>query len=132
MRTFLWIALVYVGLFGIMVAVNESTRPRIAAHSFQYDHQHTLHSWEAKKRSCTWKCYFNTRWCKDNHVKLDRRWLKFTDIPYFGIIKSLNSIGNYTLANILFLVILIPLAILWMLVRSMEMEWSIRKLDRKA
>jgi len=39
--------------------------------------------------------------------------------------------GNYTLANILFLVLLIPTTILWMLVRSMEMEWSIRKLDRK-
>lgn len=131
MKTFHWIAFVYATLFGIVVAVNESTRPRIAAHSFGFDDQHTLHGREAKKRSCTWECHFNTGWCKDNHVKLDRKWLEFTDIPYFGIIDSLKSMGNYTLANILFLVLLIPTTILWMLVRSMEMEWSIRKLDRK-
>ncbi|NDC76806.1 MAG: hypothetical protein EBZ67_02860 [Chitinophagia bacterium] len=132
MKTFVWIALVYVGLFCIVLAVNESTRDNISTHSFTYEHQHTIHPRKANKLFCTWECYFNTCWCKDNHVGIDKKWLAYTDIPYYTIIDVLDSMGSYTLANIIFLVIIIPSAILWMLVRSVVMEGTIRKLDRKA
>jgi len=115
-----------------MVAVNESTRPRVPAHSFAFQYQTTIHPRKANKLSCTWECYYKTQWCKKNHVRFDRKWLTFTDIPYNAIIGALDSTGSYTMANILFLVIIVPTAILWMLIRSMEMELSIRKLARNS
>lgn len=132
MKTFLWILLVYAGLFGIMVAVNESTRPNIPRHGHAYQHQPTIHPGKASKLNCTWECYEKTQWCTDNHVGIDQQWLRFTNIPYRAIIGALDSTGSYTMANILFLVIIIPTAILWMLIRSMEMELSIRKLARNS
>ena len=63
------------------------------------------------KNQCTWACSFNTRFCIKNHVKLDEKYLKFTDPIYFGIIKLLFSTGNYVLANLIFLVLGIPLFI---------------------
>jgi len=63
---------------------------------------------------------------------MDKADLATTDIPYNLIIESLKRTGFYQTANILIRVGLIPNAIRWMLVRSIEMDISIRKLDRKA
>lgn len=82
--------------------------------------------------SCTWTCYYHTKWCKDNHVGIDSKWMDLTDIPYKAIIGALDSMGDYPMANIAFLVLIIPTAILWLFVRSIEWEISIRKFDRKA
>lgn len=135
MRTLFRIALIYGGLFGIMVAVNETVRHNVPSHKYKYKGIHTIHSDASLKDRCTWKCHnediTQVRWCRKNHLMMDPVMLAVTDIPYEGVVHTLMGMGNYPLANILLLVLIFPSATLWMLVRSLEMEKSIRKLDRK-
>lgn len=134
-RTFLWIALIYACLFGFMAAVNEFVRPTVKKHGYRYYGIPTIHPDASLQGRCTWKCHnrdFEHSWCRKNHLKMDRAYLAITDIPYYFIIKSLMRTGSYQAANILVLVGIFPTAILWLFVRSIEMQISIRKLDRKS
>ena len=60
---------------------------------------------------CSWACHDDTTFCKKNHVKWMGNHFDLIDPIYFGIIQQLKATGNYGLANIIFLVILIPLFI---------------------
>jgi len=60
---------------------------------------------------CSWKCHDDTAFCKTNHVKYAKSYFNQIDPIYFGIINSLKSTGDYRGANILFLVLLIPIII---------------------
>ena len=86
----------------------------------------------AKKleEKCTWICHNNTNYCKENHVKLAKPYFDKIDPIYFGIIDSLRSTGNYGLANIIFLVIILPLIMYILLVKSISLEFKIRKLKK--
>jgi hypothetical protein len=133
MRTLLWIALIYLGLFGIMAVVNETVRSTVPSHKFKYKGIPTIHPKTSLKDRCTWQCHnrdLEYRWCRNNHVKMGPGMLALSEIPYELVVCMLLGMGDYQLANILLLVMFIPTAILWMLVRSIEMELSIRKLDR--
>ena len=79
---------------------------------------------------CTWICHNDTNYCKKNHVKLAKPYFNKIDPIYFGIINSLKSTGNYGLANIIFLVIVLPLIIYILLVKSISLEFKIRKLNK--
>lgn len=85
-----------------------------------------------KDRSkCSWSCHHETAYCKDNHVKLVKPYFDKIDPIYFGIISALQSTGNYGLANIFFLVFLIPLMIFILLIKSINLQLKIRKLKKK-
>ena len=82
------------------------------------------------KEKCTWICHNDTKYCKNNHVKLAKPYFNKIDPIYFGIINSLKSTGYYGLANIIFLVIILPLIIYILLVKSISLEFKIRKLNK--
>ena len=50
---------------------------------------------------------------------------------YFGTISLLAKTGNYGLANIIFLVILLPLLIWFFIIKSLNIQDEIRKLKRR-
>ena len=89
-----------------------------------------INSGKPIKDKCTWMCHNNTNYCKDNHVKLAKPYFDKTDLIYFGIIKSLQRTGGYVSANIIILVIILPLIMYILLVKSISLEFKIRKLKK--
>ncbi len=76
---------------------------------------------------CTWACHDSTNYCITHHVKMNKLLLKFTRPIYFGEITLLQMIGNYSFANILILVTLIPLYIWYFLVRIIDVLIAIKE-----
>ena len=82
------------------------------------------------KEKCTWICHNDTKYCKNNHVKLAKPYFEKTELIYRGITKSLESTGDYAFANIIILVIILPLIMYILLVKSISLEFKIRKLKK--
>ena len=64
----------------------------------------------------------------EHHVRVMKPIMKITNLFYFGLIAVLAATGNYGLANIIFLVFLIPLMILYFIYRSMRIQDEINLL----
>ncbi len=79
---------------------------------------------------CTWECHDNTIHCKSNHLKFSNANTEYTDKVFFGIIGILGSTGDYRLANIIFLVVMMPLLIWYLLIRSIQMQEEIIRLKK--
>ncbi len=78
--------------------------------------------------NCSWYCHKDTGYCKKHHTHLLKNYTSKIDTFYFGIIKSLHSVGNYGLANIIFLVILFPALIYVLLIKSISIQRKIKEL----
>jgi hypothetical protein len=76
---------------------------------------------------CTWACHDSTNYCIAHHVKMNKLLLNFTRPIYFGEIILLQMIGNYSFANILILVTLVPLYIWYFLVRIINTLQEIKE-----
>ena len=116
--------------FLLMIVVNEMVRPIIREKPYSYHGVTTINSVDKVGAKCTWICHNNTSYCKENHVKYLKKYLKYTDPIYFGIINSLKSTGNYQWANIIFLFILIPLIIWFFIIKSLNIQDEINKLRK--
>jgi hypothetical protein len=118
--------LILLAPFMLMVIVNELKRIQ---NKTQYKSKGfaLLNTTEPIKNMCSWKCHNNTSYCIENHIKLTKPYLKYTNPIYFGAIGALKSTGNYGLANILFLVILMPLWMFYFLVKSIDLIIKIKK-----
>ncbi len=82
------------------------------------------------KTKCTWACHNNTTFCKSNHVKVLKPYFKTTDKLYFGLISKLQQTGSYTFANIIVLVIVIPIIIFFLIIRILNIQQEIVKFRR--
>mgnify|MGYP001601327724 CR=1 FL=1 len=82
----------------------------------------TINTSKGDVEKCTWKCHDDTNYCKENHVKFLKPYFEYTDPIYFGVIGLLKKTGNYSLANIIFLVILIPFFIWLFLIKSLDIQ----------
>lgn len=109
-----------------MVIVNECTRIQNKSH-FKSKGFTILNTTAPIKNKCSWNCHNNTSYCIKHHIKLTKPYLNFTNPIYFGAIGALMSTGNYGLANILFLVILMPLWMFYFLVKSIDLIIEINK-----
>jgi hypothetical protein len=76
---------------------------------------------------CSWACHNQTMYCIQHHVKMNKLLLKFTSPFYFGEITLLQLIGNYSFANILILVTLVPLYIWYFLIRIIDTLQEIKE-----
>lgn len=117
-----------------MVLVNESVRPTIKDIGFtrttkfnSYKSINTAMNPELKNHDvCSWRCHNSG--CKP---KLFKSVESYIDPIYFGIIsflKSGDSSASYKIANILFLVLLWPLAMFYLLIKSLDMQQEIKNL----
>ena len=64
-------------------------------------------------------------------MKYLKNYFAYTDIIYFGIISLLANTGNYGLANIIFLVILLPLLMWFFIIKSLNIQDNINILKKK-
>ena len=90
-----------------------------------------INSNEKNKDQCTWACHNNTSYCKTHHVKVLNNHFKDTDQAYFGIIETFQLSGNYGLANVLILALLIPGLICFFSIKSAQIQIKIYKLQSK-
>ena len=117
--------------FLMIIMTNEFVRLHIDNTGSKYQGATTINSSQKLKGKCSWACHNNTTYCKVTHVKFTQPYFDKIDPIYFGIINSLKSTGDYGLANIIFLVILFPLIIFFLLTKSLRMEAEIRRIKKE-
>lgn len=83
---------------------------------------------EKIRSKCTWACHNDTNFCKTNHVQLMNPYFDVIDPIYFGIIRGLKATGDYGLANIIVLVLVLPMIMYFLLIQSIRMYWEIKAL----
>ncbi len=116
--------------FLLMVGVNEIVKPTITEKPYSSSGITTINSADKIPDRCTWICHNQTSYCKKNHVKFAKDFFTVTDKIYFGAIGLLRSTGNYGMANIVFLVVLIPLTMWFLLVQSITIQGKINEIKR--
>ena len=80
---------------------------------------------------CTWICNHETGFCKELHVKYLTPYFKYTDPLYFGLINMLQSTKKYEAANIIFLVVLVPMLIWVFIIKSLNIQDEIKALKKQ-
>ncbi len=117
--------------FMLMALINEAVRLKTnKGHQYMSQGITAINSADYLLHKCTWICHNNTTYCKTHHVKYLKPLYSITDIFYFGVVNLLASTGNYGAANIIFLVFLIPLTILYFIIKSINIQYDIRKLSK--
>ncbi len=116
--------------FTTMIVINEYAR------STMPEKQKTtrpllMNTAEALPDACSWKCFHDTSYCKQHHVKLAKSYFGITDTLYFGMISGLMLFGNYSAANLIILVLLWPLLMSYLLVKPFLMQVQITKLTKR-
>ncbi len=117
--------------FVLMVLINEAVRPKIKEKPYAAHGITAINSAEYLPEKCTWACHNKTGYCKTHHVKYLKPFYSITDVFYFGVIAILASTGNYGAANIIFLVFLFPITILYLIIKSLNIQDAIRKLSKQ-
>lgn len=117
-------------IFSAMVTVNEYARGTIYKNLRSTEYM-KMNSAVATPEACTWNCYNDTGYCKRNHVKLANSYFAFIDPFYFGMINALMMVGNYGVANVLFLVILWPLLMSYLLVKPLLIQIQLKQIMKR-
>ena len=119
-------------LFPIVVLISVNETVRLISNEKGYIKQGVIaiNTAESQKGECSWSCHNSTTFCKENHVKLAKPYVDKIDPIYFGVIESLKSTGNYGLANVLFLVVLLPLTMYLLLIKSVNIQSEIFKFKK--
>ena len=128
MKKFIRNVAILISPFLLMILVNEIVRPTIKEKSYSKYGITSINSIDKNKNKCTWICHNSTRFCKVSHVKYLNPYFKYTDTMYFGIINMLQKTGNYGLANIIILVVLVPLLIWFFIMKSVNIQDGINRL----
>lgn len=122
------IILLLISPYLFIILINEFIRPWINETPYTAFGITAMNSAERIPNRCTWECHNNTTYCMEHHVHVMKPVMKITNLFYFGLIGVLAATGNYGLANIIFLVFLIPLMILYFIYRSMRIQDEINLL----
>ncbi len=112
-----------------MALINEVIRIKIQDKPYSAHGIEAINSTEYFLEKCSWACHNNTAYCKTNHVKYLKPFYAVTDVFYSGVIAVLASTGNYVVANIIFLVFLFPITILYLFIKSLNIQKKIGKLS---
>lgn len=115
----------------LMLIANETIRSTTNNQAGVIHGYKTMNISKPVKDKCTWACHNDTTYCKNNHVKTLKPYFEYTDPTYFGIINLLHSTGNYGVANIVFLVLLIPLLILYFILKAIDLNIKTKRLKNK-
>ncbi len=118
--------------FMVMIIVNEYVRLNSDEGGYTVSGVTAINTSKKQPDECTWICHNNTSYCKEKHVKFAKPYFNSIDPIYFGIIGSLRMTGNYRLANIVFLVIVMPLIMYILLVKSISIQIQIRRLKKES
>ncbi len=116
--------------FLMVVLINELVRSSANESGYLLNGVSAINSAEKHTDKCSWHCHSNTTFCKENHVKLAKPFFNYTDAAYFGLINLLQKTGSYVLANLFFLVALLPLLIWFFIVKSFNIQTEIKTLKK--
>lgn len=130
-KTNILIVLIFVFPFLFIICINEGVRDQLIIKKYVDNGAIYMNSSKADPLSCTWKCHNDTKYCKKNHVKYMTNLYRYTDPMYFGIINGLKRSGSYRLANIVVLVILLPLLMFILLLKSIVLQCRINQIKKK-
>ena len=112
-----------------MIMINEFVRANSHEKGFTKYGVTAINSGEGFKHKCSFICHEATKnYCQVHHVKLAKPYVDKIDPIYYGIINSFLSTGGYRLANLIILVIILPLIMYVLFVKSISLEFKIRKL----
>ena len=112
-----------------MIMINEFVRANSHEKGFTKYGITAINSGEGFKDKCSFICHEATmNYCQVHHVKLEKPYVEKIDPIYYGIIDLLYSTHSYRIANLIILVIILPLIMYILLVKSISLEFKIRKL----
>lgn len=132
MKRFIVYTFILFSPFLVMIIVNEACRNGTDKKGYRTKGTVAINSNEANPLKCTWNCHNNIVYCLNNHpIKILRPYLKIVAPVYVGIIFLLKATGNYALANIVFLVILWPLLMYFLLIKTIELRFKIKVIKAK-
>lgn len=132
MRKFIVYTFILFSPFFVMIIVNEACRNGTEKAGYKTKGTVAINTNDANPLKCTWNCHNNIMYCLKNHpIKILRPYLKIISPIYIGIIFLLKTTGNYALANIVFLVILWPLLMYFLLIKSIELRLKIKAIKVK-
>ena len=117
-------------LFLLMIVVNELVRTSIIEKPYSKSGITAINSGAAIESKCTWICHNETNYCKTHHVNISSGYFKYTDQLYFGLVGLRKATGNYGLANIILLAIIIPFLMWYLLIKSLNIQSEITKLKK--
>ena len=113
-----------------MIVINELVRISSNEKGYSKSGVTAINSAERHPHKCSWVCHNDTKYCKAHHVKLTKSYFDKTDPIYFGVIGALKSTGNYSLANIIWFVVLIPFGMFVLLIKSINIQLKIRQIKK--
>ncbi len=131
MTKFIRNLLIFIFPFLLMIIVNEIVRTTIKEKPYSKYATTAINSADKIPEKCSWICHNRTAYCKKHHVKYLKNYYSHTDAIYFEIIDLMTNTGNYGLANIILLVILFPLFIWYFIIKSVNIQDKINKLNKK-
>lgn len=117
--------------FTAMVAVNEYSRLSLGEGGKSKGGITRMNTAEITPEACTWNCFRDTMYCKVHHTRKLGAFSMLIDPLYFGMITALMLFGNYGGANVLFLVVLWPLIISYLIVKPILLQARIKKLQKQ-
>jgi hypothetical protein len=105
----------------LMILINETVRLRNNQDYRSHENFITINSNKLSLNYCSWACHDNTSYCRNNHVKLNKLALKYSDVAYNQTIKFLKeSNRSYEVDNLIYLVFGIPLFIYFFLIKCIN------------
>ena len=131
--------------FLLMVMVNEVVRPTLVEVPFQYTKSFDLsgltqkvvvsgsgmNPGKMKKEECTWYCHNHNSYCVNFHKKISfHQYIGDLYNDIITLLKQGGYQGSYAINNIIFLVILWPLIMFFLLTKSLDLQRKINKLKR--
>jgi hypothetical protein len=114
----------------LLISINEYSRAISKERGFVRKGITGINSGIKTREKCSWSCHRDMQYCKKYHTKISVGLIKKIDPIYFGIIKRMYTIGDYGLANIIFLVFLFPLSIIFIDLKS-NITWKKNILSKK-
>tara|TARA_Y100001933_G_C18939819_1_gene539039 strand:+ start:712 stop:1143 length:432 start_codon:yes stop_codon:yes gene_type:complete len=127
--------------FTLMILVNELCRPLVKEKPYEYKFITAINSKNEDLNKCTWACHNISNHCTKNHVRriINPNFPFFEEIDCFykGII-NFNNINtskikisqseSYAAMNLIFLVLLWPLLMYFLLLNYLRLRKKIKKL----
>ena len=125
--------LILISPYLLMILLNEGVRPTINELGYERtikysNFKSTIIAINPKLKThdvCSWRCHNSG--CKPQLFKPVENYI---NPIYSSIISFLGSFGSYSIANILFLVLIWPLAMFYLLIKSIDMHQEIKKLKK--
>ncbi|MGB1247243.1 MAG: hypothetical protein ACPG4Z_00050 [Chitinophagales bacterium] len=119
--------IILIAPFLIMFVVNELSQHPKKPDGIIFSGVKTINYDGVVMYECSWHCHQNTQFCIDNHTHFLQPVIDYINPIYFAIIDGLFATGNYGLANIVFLVILWPLLMYFLLIKCLNLRSKLKQ-----